>query len=138
MSRWNSSRVIALTGAGMVAGLSTTVQAAALMLACEGTATLETTDAKPEPISMGIVVDFTAPTVTGFTYPGSNVPVAVTGYDEVQIVFGGSSKTWSVGGVIDRVTGKAEATSTVSNPQTGSITWSTTYVLKCEPSQRMF
>jgi hypothetical protein len=69
MSRWNSSRVIALTGAGMVAGLSTTVQAAALMLACEGTATLETTDAKPEPISMGIVVDFTARTVTGFTYP---------------------------------------------------------------------
>jgi hypothetical protein len=109
-----------------------------LTLACEGTATLATADAKPEPISMGIVVNFTARTVTGFTYPASNVPVAITGYDEVQIVFGGSSKTWSVGGVIDRVTGKAEATSTVSNPQTGSITWSTTYVLKCKPAQQIF
>jgi hypothetical protein len=109
-----------------------------LTLACEGTATLATTDAKPEPISMGIIVNFTARTVTGFTYPGSDVPVAITGVDEVQIVFGGSSKTWSVGGVIDRVTGKTEATSTVANPQTGSIMWSTTYALKCRPRQRMF
>ena len=41
-----------------------------LTLACQGTVTNNTSDAKPEQITMGIVVNFTARTVAGFTYPG--------------------------------------------------------------------
>jgi hypothetical protein len=52
----------------MVAALSMTVQAAdeTLTLACQGTETVTTVkDAKPEPVSMGIIVNFAARTVTG-------------------------------------------------------------------------
>ena len=42
-----------------------------LTLACQGTVTNNIKpDAKPEQITMGIVVNFTARTVAGFTYPG--------------------------------------------------------------------
>ena len=61
------SRVIAL--AVMLVGLST-AQAAdtTLTLACQGTTTATTagTEDKPEPISMGIIVNFTKKTVHGF------------------------------------------------------------------------
>jgi hypothetical protein len=45
-----------------------TAQAAdsALTLACQRTMTSGLEDAKPEPVSMGIIVNFTARTVTGF------------------------------------------------------------------------
>ena len=59
------SRAIALTA--MVAGLSMTAQAAepaTMTLACKGTVTdLRTPNAKPEPLSMGIIVNFTARTI---------------------------------------------------------------------------
>jgi len=53
------SRIIALTA--MVAGLSMTAQAGdqTLTLACQGTTTAGTEDAKPELVSMGIIVNFT-------------------------------------------------------------------------------
>jgi hypothetical protein len=63
------SRIIALTA--MVAGPSMTAQAAdsTLTLACQGTATSRTMeDAKPEPVSMGIILNFTKNTVQGFGY----------------------------------------------------------------------
>lgn len=65
----------------MVAGLSMTARAAepaTLTLACTGTATSETEDAKPEPVSMGIIVNFTAGTVNGFTYPGADLRLTIT------------------------------------------------------------
>jgi len=68
-----SARVIAL--GMMLVGLPT-AQAAdtTLTLACQGTTTSGLEDAKPEPISMGIIVNFTKKTVHGFGDPlfGSN------------------------------------------------------------------
>lgn len=62
-----------------------TAQAAdsTLTLACQGTATSGTGD--PEPISMGIIVNFTNRTVEGFGYP-----VKITDVSEVTVTFGGS------------------------------------------------
>src|SRR5262245_32342713 len=51
----------------MLVGLSTAHAAdTVLTLACQGTTTAGTEDAKPEPISMGIIVNFTNRTVQGF------------------------------------------------------------------------
>ena len=121
-----SSSVIALNA--MVAALSTTVQAAdqTLTLACQGTVTdAVQTDAKPEPVSMGIIVNFTARTVQGFGSPGyKDFPVKITGMNDVTLVFSGSDpKTptqvtdWGSNGSIDRVTGDVEASSTVFEPE---------------------
>jgi hypothetical protein len=56
----------------MVAGPSMTAQAAdeTLTLACQGTATDITlpVDGKPEPVSMGIIINFTARTVRAGTF----------------------------------------------------------------------
>jgi hypothetical protein len=127
------SRIIALTA--MVAGPSMTAQPADAMLtlARQGTGTSGTEDSKPEPISMGIIVNFTARTVTGFTYPGADFPMTITMFDDVHILFSGSNKSgnWTILGSIDRVTGDVAATSTRSR-------LSTSYELKCRPAQRMF
>jgi hypothetical protein len=112
----------------VVAGLSPTtvnaVEQSKLTLACEGTTT-ETTmpDAKPEPISMGIIVGHTARTVQGFGYPGY-FPVNITGMNEVTVSFSGSSKggAWTINGSIDRVTGDVTASSTVASPKTAILT----------------
>jgi hypothetical protein len=82
------SRVIALTA--MVASPSTVAQPATLTLACQGTATSGVEDAKPEPVSMGIIVNFTKQTVHGFGYPGLDYPVKITAWNDVTITFGGS------------------------------------------------
>ena len=105
--------------------------AAALALACKGTvADKINLDAKPEPISMAITVNFTARSVTGFA--GANFPVAITSIDEVRISFRGlnSSPAFfaAVYGSIDRVTGAVEAT-TDGLPTLNSLT---RYSLKCE------
>jgi len=127
------SCAIALTA--MVACFSIAAHAAdeTLTLACKGTTTAGTEDAKPEPVSMGIIVNFTARTVTGFTYPGADFPVTITKFDDVHILFSGSNKSgnWTIMGSIDRVTGDVAATSTMSK-------LSTSYELKCRPTQRMF
>ena len=96
-----------------LAGLSiSTAQAAegVLTLACHGT--VETTYKTPEPISMSIIIDFTARTVTGFT---GDFPVAITALNEVAVTFGGSSTNgaFTVSGSIDRVTGNVEAFSSL-------------------------
>ena len=87
-------------------------------------------DAKPEPISMGIIVNFTSRTVTGFR--GANFPVAITTIDDVHISFRGlnSSPTLfaAVYGSIDRVTGAVEATMD-GLPTLRSLT---RYSLKCD------
>jgi hypothetical protein len=136
-----SSCVIALNA--MVAAVSMTAQAAneTLALACQGTMIDKHKDAKPESISMGIIVNRT---VHGFGYPGrEDFPVKITAMDEVTVVFGGSGQSkpkpfkHSIHGNIDRVTGDVEATSTLSNAQTGSVTVST-YALKCRLAERMF
>ena len=113
-----------------------------LTLACEGTTTNTVgPDAKPEPISMGVVVNFTTRTVQGFGSGLLDYPVEITAINEVTIAFGGASKPSNVGqhsiisGAVDLVTGELGATSAVWGT-TGAV--STSYTLKCKPTQRMF
>jgi hypothetical protein len=81
----------------------------------------------------GIIVNFAAGTVSGFTYPADDLPVAIFEVDEVHITFGGSNKSGVhfVIGSIDRVTGYTG----VSSIRGSSVT---KYDLKCRPTQRMF
>jgi hypothetical protein len=130
------SRVIAL--AVMLIGL-TTAQAAdtTLTLACKGTTT-DTIADKPEPVSMGIIVNFTKRTVQGF---GDPEPVKITAWNDVTVSFSGGEDRkgaqTSIFGSIDRVTGDVGATSLVINAK-GEVTYSLNYTLKCRPAQRMF
>ncbi len=139
------ARIIALTA--MVAAASMTAQPAdaTLTLACQGTTTVTTMeDAKPEPISMGIIVNFTNRTVQGFGHPGfgglMDFPVKITAWNEVTVAFEGKNQVIekSINGSIDRVTGDMEATSTSFNLKTNKTLSSTSYALKCRPAQRMF
>jgi hypothetical protein len=139
------SRIIALTA--MVAALPTTVRAAdeTLTLACQGTTTVgnkDLEDKKPEPVSMGIIVNFKAGTIQGFVYPNLvDHPVKMTGVNDVTVTFGGSHETASsrvhIMGSIDRITGDVWAFSGEANAQWQPIS-STFYTLKCRPAQRMF
>ena len=113
-----------------------------LTLACEGTTTNTVgPDAKPEPISMGVVVNFTTRTVQGFGSGLLDYPVEITAVNEVIIAFGGASKPNNVGqhsiisGAVDLVTVELGATLSFW-ATTGSV--STSYSLKCKPTQRMF
>jgi hypothetical protein len=140
-----ASVIWALALAAMVA--SPTAQAAdtTLTLACQGTTT-ETTmeDAKPEPISMGIIVNFTKQTVHGFDDPffGEQL-IKITGITETAVSFGARDTMFqttsrSVMGAIDRVTGDVWVDATSSDAKTGKTITSTSYALKCRPAQRMF
>jgi hypothetical protein len=75
----------------MLVGFST-AQAAdeTLTLACQGTASPGVEDAKPQQITMRIVINFGVRTVAGFTYPGlEEFPVVVRDANEVHITFAG-------------------------------------------------
>jgi hypothetical protein len=140
--------IIALTA--MVAG--PTAQAAeprgTLMFACEGTK-IETQpyggDAEQrETISMGIIIDFAARTVTGFRSEELLVRPVITDVSETTISFTGSSDppgatvSYSMYGNIDRMTGALEA-GFISSPKEGyGRKWTRSYRLKCRPTQRMF
>jgi hypothetical protein len=141
-----SSRIIALTV--MVAGLPMTVQAAdeTLTMACQGTVTdismpRGSTDitipaGKPEPASVGIIINFTARTVAGLDFP-----LKITSFDETAVLFEGSDDTEltfrRISGSIDRVTGDMKAVSIKMNKKT-FISLDVAYALKCRPAQRMF
>jgi len=114
-----------------------------LTLACKGTTVAGYEGANPDPISMGLIVNFTIGTIQGFGTPGLlDVTVKITGINDVTVAFGGSDRVsgsdWSIMGSIDRVTGDVEATQTSTNPTTGKTFSSTGYSLKCRPTQRMF
>jgi hypothetical protein len=127
----------------MLVGLPT-AQAAdtTLTLACQGTTTAGTED-KPEPISMGIIVNFTKKTVHGFGDPffGEQL-IKITGITETAVYFSADDKllnsSRSVMGAIDRVTGDVWADFTSTDNKTGKTITSTSYALKCRPAQRMF
>jgi hypothetical protein len=130
----NASLLLAL------AALSTAhaAEPATLTLACKGTTTdMTKTDAKPEPISMGIVINFTARTVEGFTYPGANRLVKIGAVNETTVMFGTDEGGWEISGSVDRVTGDVAATSIWFN-RDHDMTQGTEYSLKCKPTQRMF
>ena len=138
---------ITVGGLLVVTGLSMSAQAqqGTLTLACKGTTILAMEDAKPEPISMGTIVNFVARTVQGFGSPSfMDYPVKITGFNDLIVEFGGSqeffagSQVASIRGSIDRVTGDVEATSTVTATKTTKTITSTSYSLKCRPTQRVF
>jgi hypothetical protein len=111
-----------------------------LTLACQGTTTAGTED-KPEPISMGIIVNFMNRTVQGYGAPGVlDYPIKITAWNDVTVAFLGSHERIgsTTRGSIDRVTGDVEATSIVFDVKTGSIKIQTSYSLKCRPTPRMF
>jgi hypothetical protein len=138
------SRIIAVTA--MVAAPSMTAQAAdtTLTLACQGTTSDGMSEnVKPEPVSMGIIVNFATRTVQGFGTPDwLDYPVKITGVNDVTVAFGGSRDigqiSMSIRGTIDRVTGDVGATETSINTKTHDYTSVTNYALKCRPTQRMF
>jgi hypothetical protein len=133
-----SSCVIALNA--MVAAVSMTVQAAdeTLTLACKGT--IQRNAMKSEPVSVGIIVNFTARTITGFTL--EKLPLTMLNSNDTTVQFSGSDSISSliIDGIIDRVTGDLEATA-IRQPSITETTAATTierYSLKCRPTQRMF
>ena len=126
----------------MVAAVSMTVQAAdeTLTLACKGT--IQRNAMKSEPVSVGIIVNFTARTITGFTLPTEKLPLTMLNSNDTTVQFSGSDSISSliIDGIIDRVTGDLEATA-IRQPSITETTAATTierYSLKCRPTQRMF
>jgi hypothetical protein len=126
----------------VLAGLSTIAQAqpGTLTLACKGTARDTTIpDEKPEPITMGLIVNFATRTVQGFGSPGGlDHPVKITAVTDVTIAFEGSDEVGptaaGIMGSIDRVTGTVEATHTVQNTKTSKILTQLKYDLQCRPT----
>jgi hypothetical protein len=69
-------------------------------------------DHKPEPVTnMGLVVNLSEGTVTGFAFPAS-----IYKTDATRVEFKGENGSWSVWGSIDRITSDVKATTTVLYP----------------------
>jgi expansin (peptidoglycan-binding protein) len=134
-----------------LAGLST-AQAAepeTLRLSCEGMVTVTDkvtvtdntkmeADAKPEPVVVNVIVDFTDRTVQGLFYLQSSLDyqVKITAMNKATVTFGGISDSKVISGKIDRVTGDMSATSVSTEGK--DLILLKNYSLKCRPTQRMF
>jgi hypothetical protein len=96
---------------------------------------------KPQPVSLGLLVDFTSKTVKGFDF--GSPELKITAVNELLVEFGAS---WEVGtsyrvdGRIDRVTGDVgvlwQAHEHLPSPPFEDE--EVRYSLKCKPTQRMF
>jgi hypothetical protein len=119
-----------------------------LTLACQGTA-IDKTDptreaARPEPVSMGLMIDLTNKTIAGFervfpTFSARVVKIILV--DDTSIGFSGTDGGGgAVFGQVDRITGDVEAAMEYWSHQTNpaKLQWATLYSLKCKPTQRMF
>jgi hypothetical protein len=104
-----------------------------LTLACQGTVTDNMKpDAKPEPISAGMIFNFAAGTVQGFPVSAADVATKITHVTETAIQFRGERVGQTAAafiGVMDRVTGDLTGVSFQTNHY---------FQLKCKPTQRMF
>ena len=122
-----------------LAGLSISTAPAAeraVVLACEGKVT-QPPGPKPEPDSVGIVINFTAGTVTWAD--ASDFPLTITRLNETSIDFRGSNGSRTVTGSINRKTGDTDAISTLmGDSKAHSVNSKNHYSLKCRPEQRMF
>src|SRR5262245_57057755 len=118
-------------------------QQAAITLACKGVVwdTRGGRD-KREPVSLGIVVDFTTRTVQGGYGPPGMCPATITDADAAQIRFEGGVQDGPVAhgidGFIDRVTGDVAVTTSIQNTQLNTPATMTYYQLKCIPTRHMF
>jgi hypothetical protein len=93
-------------------------------------------DYKPDPVSMGLIVNFTAPTVQGTARRGPYLfddQLQITELSEGTVVFGGFSRFlgMKISGSMDRVTGEVGMVATAEGEAFD-------YSLKCTPAQRMF
>ena len=112
------------------------VKAEVLTLSCDGTMKAEEEQAKPQPITkMGLIVNFDAGVVTGFT----GIIARIDGVSANSVLFKGttthpSGAEWSVRGSIDRITGSLGAAVTWFNPRTNNILIRMNYELICKPT----
>jgi hypothetical protein len=128
----NATAAALLVVAGMTAQAA---EPATLTLACQGTTTFE--NAKPKPISMGIIINFTARTVEGFDFPAE-----ITAVNQATVKFEGSTNRggyqFTLVGKLDRVTGDVQAYRFRYQKEQDDLLSATEYALKCRPAQRMF
>jgi len=133
--------------AALLVVASMTAQAAepeTLTLACEGTKTWKIIDGTyqkpaPEPISPGIIVNFTKRTVQlgteAYPYPMmTGTETTIEFYERIDL----GPTVMKTEGSIDRVTGALSATFTEWDKTTQHKRNWKEYVLKCRPAQRMF
>jgi hypothetical protein len=108
-------------------------KAEVLTLSCDGTMK-EQEQEKPHNITkMGLIVDFDAGVVTGFT--GITASIDEANADSVSfkgITINPSGTEWSVHGIIDRITGSFGATLTWFNPKTNTLQMRMNYQLICK------
>jgi hypothetical protein len=119
-----------------------------LTLACQGTVTIKAAppfEYEPDPVAMGLVVNFTTRTVQGASRWGPYLfddQLQINEWNERTVVFSGFSKFLDkdINGSMDRVTGdvrmvaSANPTLSLGPPNQSSYDYS----LKCRPTQRMF
>ena len=99
----------------------------AVLLVCEGKVT-QPPAPKPEPVSVGIIINFTARTVTWTD--ATDFPLTITKLNEMTVDFRGSNGNRTLTGSINRETGDTDAISTLmGDPKTRRIHYS----LKCRP-----
>ena len=119
-------------------------QPTTLTLACKGTTTRHNTDGDEDaqPISMGIIVNFTDRTVQGFGPPNGmfDEPLKIGWTNDTTVVFGGNHEGFArstVTGFIDRVTGDVQA-NWANIDKKGKLEPYMTYALQCRPTKRIF
>jgi len=135
------SHVIALT-AMVTCGLVTAHAADTMLtLACQGTVAIKSdipgAYETPDPISMGLIVNFTNRTVQGTSHRGPYLfddQLQIVDANENTVVFRGFSEFlgMTIAGDMDRVTGDVGM---VAIAERG---FPYVYALKCRPAQRMF
>ena len=109
------------------------VKAEVLTLSCNGTMKAEDQE-EPHPITrMGLVVNFDAGVVTGFT----GITARIDEFNADSISFKGttvnpSGTEWSVHGIMDRITGLLGATLIWFNPKTNTLQMRMNYQLICK------
>ncbi len=109
--------------------------AAVLTLSCDGTMKGEEQEKPQAIIRMGLIVNFDAGLVTGFT----GITARIDEVNDNSVSFKGttihpSGAEWSVHGTIDRITGWLGAAVTWSNPKTNNLLMRVNYELICKPT----
>jgi hypothetical protein len=138
--------IVSLCAAGSSQAAQAAEPTGTLTLACQGTVTDKTDlgeTGKPEPVTMGLMIDFTSKTVAGFEhlFLGAPSQVKIIVVDKTTIGFSGVSAAGGTAfGTIDRITGDVEAAMEFWNQETEphKLVWAKGYSLKCKPTQRMF
>ena len=111
------------------------VKAEVLAVSCDGTMNAEE-QAKPHTITkMGLIVNFDAGVVTGFTGITARIDeVNVNSFSFKGTTIHPSGAEWSVHGTMDRMTGLVGAAVTWFNPRTNTPLMRMNYELVCKPT----